>query len=178
MDPSFDRKKEPIIIEDPNDCWQIKAQAEKNHLFELLRYYHLVEIEHIGSTAVPGLAAKPVIDLMAKVKDFSKIDLIIDILQKNSWIHIPALEGEEEWRKYFIKLHNNKRVAHLHIVEEDSEKWDEHISFREALRSSPTLVKEYAELKKKLASQFTHNREQYTSGKSAFIHSVLNRRHN
>ncbi|MFK3938175.1 GrpB family protein [Alkalihalobacillus sp. NPDC078783] len=163
-------------MEDPKELWQEKGQAEKNHLFELLGPYHLRKIEHIGSTAVPGLAAKPVIDLMAKLKDFSKMGPITDLLQKDSWVHIPTPEGEEEWRKYFIKIHNNKRVAHLHIVDEGSKKWDEHLCFRDALRNSTALVGEYAALKIKLAKQYSHDRELYTKNKSDFIQSVIKQR--
>ncbi|MGN7313177.1 GrpB family protein [Alkalicoccobacillus gibsonii] len=173
MGQAFNWENEPIFIEDANECWQVRAQAEKECLVELLASYHLIDIEHIGSTAVPGLAAKPIIDLMAKVKDFNQLEPIINLLQKYNWIHVPTREGEHEWRKYFIKIHNNKRMAHLHIVEEDSRKWDEHLFFRDTLRSSPTLVSEYAALKKKLAEQYSHDRELYTKNKSAFIQSVI-----
>ncbi|MDQ0208813.1 GrpB family protein [Alkalicoccobacillus murimartini] len=167
--------EETIIIEESSLEWQIKGEEEKRHLHALLQPLEVQAVEHIGSTSIPSLPAKPIIDIMAKVKSFDKIEEIIATLSKHDWNYVPPNLDQREWRKYFVKVHNNKRVAHLHIVKEGTVKWDEHIQFRDTLRSQPVLVKEYAELKKKLATKFENNREAYTEAKSEFIQSVLKR---
>lgn len=167
--------EETIVIEEPTPEWQIKGEEEKKQLLSLLDPFEIIDIEHIGSTSIPSLPAKPIIDIMTKVKDFSRSDEMVAVLSEHDWNYIPPSLDQREWRKYFVKVHNNKRVAHLHIVQEGSERWDEHLQFRNTLRNNPKLVAEYATLKKRLAHEFAGDREAYTEAKSEFIQKILKR---
>ncbi|WP_260682015.1 GrpB family protein [Alkalicoccobacillus porphyridii] len=165
--------EEPIIIEEPTPMWQVMGEEEKKKLFTLLGAFAVKEIEHIGSTSIPNLPAKPIIDMMAKIKDFGQLKEIIQVLEEFDWHYVPQDLDQREWRRYFVKVHNDKRVAHLHLVKEGTQRWDEHLKFRDTLRENKNVVQEYASLKKRLAIKFTDDREAYTEAKSQFIQSII-----
>lgn len=164
---------EKVYIEEPNPNWARMGEEEKEALRNLLRTYSVHAIEHIGSTSVPQLPAKPIIDLMIKVEDFSGIGKLIPLLAQHDWIYVPQSLDQREWRRYFVKVRDQKRVAHLHIVKAGTEKWDEHLLFRDTLRAEPDLAKQYAALKKQLSFQYSEDREAYTEAKAQFIKSIL-----
>ena len=132
-------------------------------------------IEHIGSTSIPGLAAKPIIDIMVMMKDFNTIDQnALRLTQAHSsWNLVPAELDERPWRRFMVKVVGDHRFAHLHLVPEGQPRWDEHLKFREALCDDPELIAQYADLKRKLAEVHQSDREAYTDGKAQFIQSVL-----
>ena len=150
--------------------WPQLFQAEKVALSPLLAPWLCGDIEHIGSTAVPGLLAKPVIDLMAPVVSLEASLPAIDVLTRSGYAHADYQSHAMHW---FCKPSPALRTHHLHLVPMDSGLWRERIAFREALRQSPTLAEEYGELKKRLAAQFRHDREGYTAGKTQFVQRLL-----
>ena len=165
---------EKVEIAEPDINWQIKGKKLIAELKKSLKEFNITNIEHIGSTAVPGLPAKPIIDIMAKVSSFDKTGQVEITLEPFGWNYVPHELDQNEWRRFFVKVENNKRTAHLHLVLNDSSRWDEHIKFRNILISNPALKNEYALLKKKLAEVYSGDREAYTKAKADFIVKVLN----
>ena len=133
----------------------------------------LIQIEHIGSTSVKGLSAKPIIDIIATIETFNKLDFIIDILLAKEWHFVPTELDQRPYRRFFVKVKNNKRIAHLHLMLPNTKKWDELILFRNKLRESEALVSAYIALKLSLATLYKEDREAYSNAKAKFINEVL-----
>ena len=133
----------------------------------------LVGIEHVGSTSVPGLAAKPVIDIMPGLRDLGDSPLIVRPLQALGYRYFPEHEDVLPERRYFAlpagDEHRGRRRFHLHIVETTSEFWRRHLAFRDYLRAHPDVAGEYAALKRRLAAEYGSDREGYTEAKTEFI---------
>jgi GrpB-like predicted nucleotidyltransferase (UPF0157 family) len=160
----------------PHDSrWAVRAKAEHGALTDLLAPWLVDGIEHIGSTAVPGLAAKPIIDLMASVTDLDTIaEQARERLTTHGWSYVPPELDQRPWRRFFVKPDATKqrREAHLHLIEAGHPRWTDQIRFRDALRNNPDQARQYEALKRQL-SEATHDREAYTEGKAAFVASVL-----
>lgn len=135
----------------------------------------VVAIEHIGSTAVPGLGAKPVIDIMVGLRKISDARDCIGPLRRIGYEYVPELEAEIPERRYFHKGPSNvpKKHYHLHMVEIHSEFWNVHILFRDYLRTHSDAAQEYYKLKTELAAKHRLNREAYTEAKTSFIRSTI-----
>ena len=133
-------------------------------------------IEHFGSTAVPGLSAKPIIDILVEVSSLEETKVqIVPILESEGYEYFwrPAFgDDDPPYYAWFIKRNSEgKRAHHIHMVEADSELWDR-IYFRDYLRQFPAEAKRYDELKRKLSEQHSNDRVKYTEEKSGFIMSV------
>jgi GrpB-like predicted nucleotidyltransferase (UPF0157 family) len=137
-----------------------------------------IQVEHIGSTSVPGLAAKPIIDVLLGAGSLTDIESRTEALELIGYQYISKYEKELPMRRYFFKpeAHSSLRV-NLHAVVLSSPFWHEHIAFRDALRSDRSLVAEYCSLKTELAARFPHDRPSYTAAKAPFIQSTLNSLH-
>jgi GrpB-like predicted nucleotidyltransferase (UPF0157 family) len=155
------------------------AGAERARLAGLLAPWLTEEIEHVGSTAVPGLAAKPTIDLMASVTD---PDAVVSEagprLAAEGWCYVPPELDQRSWRRFFVKPDDTgqRRVAHLHVIQAGHPRWADQLAFRDALRRDDQLAKSYGDLKQRLASEHADDREAYTDAKAAFVASVLGSR--
>lgn len=161
-----------IIIVKYDPAWPAKFAGEAQKLREVLGT-NLAAIEHAGSTAVPGLSAKPIIDILVGVHSLEAA--------KASIPEIEAL-GYGYWREdtiprrlYFVKglPPNGPRSHHIHFVEIGTDFWRTHLLFRDILRADPNEAKRYEGLKRLLAAQFTDDREAYTDGKAEYIQAVL-----
>jgi len=128
-------------------------------------------VEHIGSTAIPGLDAKPIIDIMAGVASLDVSKEFIADLQGVGYQHrnLDAVPG----RLFFAKGSESNRTHNLSVCETGSRFWVGRIAFRDALRSNPEWAREYGTLKRRLAQQYPHNRLAYTQAKEPFIVSVM-----
>ena len=157
-----------IVPYDP--AWPQMFETERDLLEAALSRWLTGAIEHIGSTAVPGLAAKPVIDIMAPVHSLESSRGAIDAAIACGYVYYPY---KAELMHWFCKPSPNHRTHHLHLVPHTSPLWKQRLMFRDALRSDPPLAAEYVRLKLRLAQQFRTDREAYTDGKTAFIDSVL-----
>ncbi|MCA1054114.1 GrpB family protein [Rossellomorea aquimaris] len=164
---------ESIEIKSPDKEWIHKGEVEKEKLLSLLSPFAINEIEHIGSTSIPGLPAKPIIDLMAIIPSFSTIEEIADKLQADQWHYVPPQLDGRPWRRFFIKVEDDQRVAHLHAMLNGEPRWAQQITFRNRLKENTVLKEEYAELKRDLAKKYPHDREAYSKAKTAFINRVL-----
>lgn len=166
---------ESIEIESPNPYWIDAGTAEARGLLRLLGPYGVKGVEHIGSTSIRNLPAKPILDLMAMIPSFDDLDEIACKLAEDQWHYVPPGLDNRPWRRFFIKVENEKRVAHLHLMPEGEPRWEQQRLFRDLLNGNPTLRDEYAVLKKHLANQFPDDREAYSEGKTAFIQRVFAR---
>ncbi|CAB4678682.1 MAG: GrpB family protein [Actinobacteria bacterium] len=165
---------EEIVISPYSEQWPLVAHELITELSKVFASDALA-IEHIGSTSIPGLAAKPIIDIMVMMKDFNTIDHNALLLTQahSAWHLVPPELDERPWRRFVVKVVGDHRFAHLHLVPEGQQRWEEHITFREALRADLELKARYSEVKKELAKVHRDDREAYTDGKAEFIQSVL-----
>lgn len=157
----------PIRIVEYDHSWPAAYLAERKRLAKLLPG---VRIDHVGSTAVPGLAAKPVIDMIALVDD---LDANVAELVRRAGYHLPArFNVNLDHRRFLCYPTLSHRTHHLHLVDEH-EGVDQCMRFRDRLQDDPALAAEYAALKRALASHFQGDRMGYTAGKSSFIKDAL-----
>ncbi len=162
----------PVIIERYDPKWPAKFGAEKRALAPVLSSWLVGPIEHVGSTAVPGLAAKPVIDIMAAIRDLPSARPAIEALRSLSYCYF---DYKAEVMHWFCKPSDFERTHHLHLVPYESPLWRDRLAFRDALRNDAGIRDEYLDLKVRLASKFRDDREAYTEAKTDFIESVLMR---
>jgi GrpB-like predicted nucleotidyltransferase (UPF0157 family) len=128
-------------------------------------------VEHIGSTSIDGIDAKPIIDIMVGIVDLGEIEKCILPLEKLGYEY----RGEQGiiGRPYFRKGTGDISTHHLSVVALGGEVWRRHLAFRDHLRRNPRAAQRYAELKKDLAAKFKDDRAAYTDGKTAFIEEIL-----
>jgi GrpB-like predicted nucleotidyltransferase (UPF0157 family) len=154
------------------------AETECARLAEVLAPWLADGVEHVGSTAVPGLAAKPIIDLMASVPDLDAVVVQAgDELAADGWCYVPPELDQRPWRRFFVKPDESgqHRVAHLHLIQAGHPRWAEQLAFRDALRRDDQLARQYGDLKRLLAERHADDREAYTAAKAAFVANALAR---
>ncbi|MBM7586033.1 GrpB-like predicted nucleotidyltransferase (UPF0157 family) [Bacillus pakistanensis] len=159
-----------VIIETYKEYWQIQFEEEKKSITEILSG-QFIAIEHIGSTSIEGLGAKPILDIAIGVEKLKVTNEYIKPLAKIGYEFVDHEEFPE--RRFFRKGEWRAGTHHVHIYEFKSEHWNNHILFRNYLRENTAILKEYEQLKKKLAKEFTFDRVKYTQGKSNFIQNVI-----
>jgi GrpB-like predicted nucleotidyltransferase (UPF0157 family) len=130
-------------------------------------------IEHIGSTAVPGLGAKPIIDIMIGVTSLAEAESRVDELASAEYQYVPEYESELPERRYFRKPFYRPRTHHLHIVVYGSEFWLRHILFRDYLRAHADVADAYYALKQRLSAASRENGADYVEAKTPFVTEVL-----
>jgi GrpB-like predicted nucleotidyltransferase (UPF0157 family) len=165
--------KRQVIITDYDTNWPKMFAAEKAKILSVIGNKDIV-VEHIGSTAISGLAAKPIIDIMIGTKDLVTADACIKPLETIGYEYVPELEKDFPQRRYLHKGPNlpNKHF-HLHMVKINSDFWKKQLFFRDYLRNNPKTSAEYQRLKEKLAKQFQDDVFNYCEAKSDFIQKVL-----
>jgi GrpB-like predicted nucleotidyltransferase (UPF0157 family) len=159
-----------IRIEPYNPAWPAAFVAERELLRTILSPWLVGPIEHIGSTAVPGLAAKPIIDIMAPVRDLESSRPAIAELGQLGYCYAPYRPDIMHW---FCKPGPEVRTHHLHVVPFESELWKRRLAFRDLLVANPLLARDYAALKYELAAAYRNDRERYTDEKGPFIEAAL-----
>ena len=168
----------PIKISEYCPDWKTLFASEKEVIQGAIGIRNMLRIEHIGSTAVPGLSAKPTIDILLEIKKHINNDLIINKLISINYSYIPKPENPPP-HMMFAKGYSNKgyisQTYHIHVRYKGD--WDE-VIFRDYLIQNPKVAQEYAELKFKLASDFLNDREKYTNSKTEFITRVTSNARN
>ena len=127
-------------------------------------------VEHSGSTAVPGMAAKPILDILVGVDDFKKAPRTVPLLEDLGYVY----HGELRSGWLFFRT-DDPHDRHLHVVERDGQDWWSQLAFRDALRADTKLVADYERVKIELAERFADDRAGYTAGKGEFVKSILDR---
>lgn len=148
--------------------WKLYFEREKAALQQVLGS-KILDIQHVGSTSIPGMLAKPIIDIAIAVIDFEEAKACIPFVESLGYEY----KGEFgiPHRHYFVK--GDPRLFHIHMSEISSHEWQNTLLFRDYLRHHPAVAEEYAQLKQQLAMQFPQDREAYLNGKTAFVERVL-----
>lgn len=150
------------------DLYEREAQFLQNLMGSFLQ-----RVEHVGSTAIPGLSAKPIIDIICEVQSRKGISEFIQQLELREYEYLPHALSES--RCFFAKGSKENRTHHLSFFDAGSEIFQMHIVFRDYLKNNPSTAHAYLELKERLASQFSNDRASYGEGKQKFILDVIER---
>ncbi len=159
-----------VELKEHNEKWKKEFEEEKKVLKEIFKDDAL-EIEHVGSTAIPGLKAKPIIDMAIAVKDLDVALKHVEELEKHGY----NFRGNAgiEGRYFFAKGPEDNRTHYLHVEPINSSNWETHIMFKRYLLENPEVIKEYEKVKAELAEKYPNDRKSYTAGKDEFIKEVL-----
>jgi len=130
----------------------------------------IVLIHHIGSTAIPGIMAKPVIDCLIEVRDIEQVDAYNEAMITLGYD--PRGENGISGRRYFNKLRGNTHTHHLHIFQVGHPEINRHLDFRDYLRAHPAKAQAYSQLKASLAQNYRYDASAYTDAKSAFVRDI------
>jgi GrpB-like predicted nucleotidyltransferase (UPF0157 family) len=160
---------EPVEIVAYDPAWPGRFECERKLLEAALAPWLEGGIHHVGSTAVPGLAAKPVIDVMAGVRDLEEAREAFTVLAELAYCHAPY----KDWMHWFCKPSPAKRTHHLHLIEPSHPEWAARLAFRDHLRAHPDDAERYAALKRQLAAEHRHDREAYTAAKTEFVRGTV-----
>jgi GrpB-like predicted nucleotidyltransferase (UPF0157 family) len=172
--------REAVFLVPYDPRWPELFRAERDHLRACLPAALLGRIEHFGSTAIPGLSAKPVVDLLVEVTDLQATQTqIVPILEAQGYDYFwrPTTDTGDgaPFYAWFIKrTATGARSHHLHLVEPHFPHW-EGLAFRDYLISHPDIAREYLRLKLRLAADYPNDRTAYTNGKSEFIAGLMPR---
>ena len=160
----------PIILKEHNPQYKNWYLEEKEKLKAVLSEASIERINHIGSTAVPGLLAKPTVDILLEIAAEAEVEIIESKLKKEGWILMHRNKEDKKLNLVFNKGYTPQgfadRVFHLHLRYLGD--WDE-LYFRDYLISHPEIAEKYGELKKNLEKEYKHNRDGYTDAKTEFI---------
>lgn len=152
--------------------WEEDFRQERARLAEVFGPVALV-IEHIGSTAVPGMVAKPTIDIAVGV---AKIEAVTEVREALERLGYELRSGFHANHRVLRKIKNDERTHHLHVVAYPSEEFNRWIAFRDHLRESDDAAREYAEVKRELAERYHNNRGAYVEAKTEVVERLLQRR--
>ncbi len=162
-----DREQIDLVLYTP--VWESKFKEEADRITQALSDT-LTAIHHIGSTAIPGIVAKPIIDILPVVKDIEDVDRLTPYLEALGY------EAKGEYgmpgRRFFIKRENGKRIFNVHIFEEGHPDIERHLHFRDYMRTHPEDAAAYSELKKSLVKHSPDDIERYCWGKEDFVEAM------
>jgi GrpB-like predicted nucleotidyltransferase (UPF0157 family) len=165
--------QEEVVVVPYNPDWPRMFELEKNHLLSCLPHNLIRRIEHFGSTAIPHMSAKPIIDMLVEVTSLEETKkIIVPILTDQGYEYFWRPTWGDDVPPYyawFIKRNSQgHRTYHIHMMEYDFEHWDR-LLFRDYLIENPDIAKEYQEIKLRLAESFPNDRITYTQKKTKFI---------
>ncbi|HTY39864.1 MAG TPA: GrpB family protein [Candidatus Paceibacterota bacterium] len=152
--------------------WRARFEREQRILKKSLGAKAL-DIQHVGSTSIPGLSAKPIIDIALGVKNLKVARALRHPLEKLGYAFRPNAGGP--YRLFFAKGPEARRTVYLHVLRHRGSEWYKRINFRDYLRTHSATRNQYAALKKTLAKKFADERPKYTAQKAAFIQKALRR---
>ncbi len=163
---------EPVRIVPYDPTWPSRFDDERRLIETALGDWISGGVHHVGSTAVPGLAAKPTIDIMIGVASLDASRPCIALLAPLDYLYWPYRPEVMHW---FCKPSLARRTYHLHVMEHGGSEWRARLAFRDFLRGHPETAAEYEGLKRALAARYEHDREAYTDAKGEFVRSVVAR---
>lgn len=161
-----------VQIVDHDAQWRDHFAQQRDLLAPALGSWLAGPIEHVGSTAVPGLASKPIIDILAPVASLAQAHRAVPILQAAGWLFWAA-DPNRSWRLWFLRPRPEARTHHLYLIEQDDPHAYELRVFRDLLRSRPELRQRYQLHKHRLAQTHRDDREAYTAAKRQFVETAL-----
>lgn len=154
------------------DEWKRLYNKEEEIMLSIIKDY-VIDIQHIGSTSIPGLTAKPIIDIIIGIKTFTDLPIIIKELKANGYIYRPKSSTDE--RVLFVKGTDGIRTHHIHVVKWKGDEWNNNILFRDYLTKYSEIAEEYSKLKNSLSKKYKNDRNTYTESKNEFIQNVIMR---
>jgi len=157
-----------VRLFDAHEAWANEFEIEKTRIINALGE-HILEIQHVGSTAIPGVPAKPVLDILVGVEDFDQASACVAPLESIGYCY--RNEYGIPRRHYFVK--GDPRTHHLHMVERGSNHWTMTISFRDFLNRDAGSARVYAEAKRSLAAKYLRDREAYQREKDKVVERLL-----
>ncbi len=161
--------KNKVILEKHNDRWAEMFQAEAKELRKIFGDLAL-SIEHVGSTSIPGIMAKPLVDIQVGLRQLSDFEKVRAKFEKEPYSVKPDPSPDEQLVR---KGPEESRFFLIHICAVDSDRFKNTLLFRDYMRTHPDKAREYEELKKTLAAKYPDNRPMYTASKNDFIQAVL-----
>lgn len=161
-----------LLLLEYQDTWPAQFQPVAAELLSVFASSG-PSVEHIGSTAVPGLCAKPVLDVLVGLEMLSEAEDRQHALASLGYIYRAEYEVQLPDRRYFVRAEAQTPRVHLHCVVHEGRLWQQHITFRNLLRHSPEILSEYAALKRNLALVHAGNKSAYTEAKAPFIRRVI-----
>ena len=167
-------RHDPIELVPYDAAWPASFELQREQIAGALAPWLIGTVDHIGSTSVPGLDAKPIIDMLARVADYDTGDLVV-AMQTIHWVRAPEQHDREARKWSFCFPSIARRTHHLHVVEDRSPDWPTWIAFRDHLRTHPADAAEYARIKLKLADVDDRDRPAYRAGKAPFIEELVRR---
>ena len=180
------RTGKPIVIADYDPVWPQRFERERAEVLRVCGALSFARIEHVGSTAVPGLAAKAIIDIMPGLRSLDDAPTLIAPLASIGWEYVPeherpsAIDEGMPFRRYFRKDVNGERAFHMHMLEVTSDFWAAHLLFRDFLRISPDDAREYERVKRIVAAEYNATLTPssninlgYTDKKSDCINAIM-----
>ena len=163
---------EPVRIVPFDPGWGQRFERERTLLADAVGDWAVGGIHHVGSTAVPGLESKPVIDILVGVSSLEDSRVCFDRLAELEYLYAPYRTHEMHW---FCKPDPSRRTHHLHLVPITAPRFRDELAFRDYLRDHPDVAQEYGTLKRRLVAQHEHDRGGYTDAKTEFISEILRR---
>ena len=151
-------------------AWPRRFETERALLERVLEPWLEGGVHHVGSTAIPELAAKPILDMVAGVRNLDEARAAFEPLRREAYRHEPHRPGIAH---HFVKPSLDRPTHGLHLTEPESDVWRERLAFRDALRGDPALAAKYETLKRRLAQEHPDDRQAYTAGKRVFVARVL-----
>ena len=152
--------------------WPVRFAEQQTRLAALLKPWLAGEIEHAGSTAVPGLRSKPIVDILVPVQSLATSRTAIPILERDGWLFWPN-DPNGNYRLWFLRPSPSVRTHHLQVIQRGDPNLRALIAFRDALRQDPRLRMAYSSLNDDLARKHQSDRNAYSNAKTEFVQSVL-----
>ncbi|MBP3284682.1 MAG: YfcE family phosphodiesterase [Clostridia bacterium] len=159
-----------VVLQEYNPKYKELFEKEKANLLKYLGD-EVVQIEHIGSTSMPGIVSKPIIDIVVAVKDLGKIGEIEKILTEKGYIYKGPISAIDD-RYQFLVGNSIKRDYHIYFTELNSEVWYKFVLYRDYMLSHPEELKQYEMLKMKLAKLYPNDRRNYLKHKQVYINEI------
>ena len=161
-------KRGELRVSPYREEWKNLFEIEKKNIEKAIGDY-IEDIQHVGSTSIPGMPAKPILDIAIAVKDFEEARVCIKPLCDRGY----TFKGENgiPRRHYFLK--GEPCTHHIHMLEKDSEEWEKLILFRDYLRSNQKTAEEYKKLKRNLSERHREDRKVYQAAKTDFVAAVI-----
>ena len=156
----------PIFLVPHDDKWKIYYDEIRNFLEKILSGYPIKRISHIGSTAIFGIWAKNIVDVMVEISRSADIDNVAEKIENNGFIRMSTEKNRISFNRGYTKNGFAEKVFHLHLRYAGD---NDELYFRDYLNEHPQTAREYEALKLKLWKQFEHNRDAYTNAKTEFI---------
>jgi GrpB-like predicted nucleotidyltransferase (UPF0157 family) len=162
---------EYVVLHPYDASWPGIFAAERVRLMAIFPR-ELIEVQHVGSTAVPGLQAKPIVDMLAGVKSMAVAESLIAPLCASGYTTSAEFNATLNDSRWFMRWAKGRRTHHLLVVPHGGALWRQRLRFRDALRSDALLALRYSVLKTALAARYGGDREAYTNAKAEFVLSV------